>query len=599
MIPRGNAKDAVGAFASRTAAHARALEDALGDPRDRAAPLSFARIVQADEASTYPRDAYPELAAAGLQAYCVPLELGGQLDSYEGLTQFGRTLARRDVTMTFSFALNTFLGAEAVWAFGAEPQRQRLAQRILRDNAIVGVGFSERLHGADLLASEVSAEPTDGGGYLLSGEKWTIGNATRGDVMTVFARTRVEGGPRGFSLFLVDKRDLAPGSFAPVPGVKTLGMRGADVSGLKFTASPLAADALIGSLGGGLELTVRSMQISRALAPLLSLGACDTVLRAAASWLGQRQIYGASALAIPYVRAQLAESVAVLLACEALVVSTARTLHLAPAQLAVTGAIAKALVPVEIDAHLQRIAATMGARYYMREGHYDGVVQKMLRDAPAANFGHGSSMVNLNAIAVQLRGLMRRRTRVADAATLERCTRLLDFDTEMPPADLSRLSLAATANDIVDALPALIEEVRALPAAASKLDVKAALLERLTGMQGMLEEIGAVLSGPPLETQSPEQYALAKRYAAIHTALCATASWLVLRARSGCLQPYAEGAWLLLAIDALVFKRHAVDGDVPRAWREASFGLLADLTRENLRYGASPWRLPGGGTPVD
>ena len=57
----------------------------------------------------------------------------------------------------------------------------------------------------------------DGATWRLDGEKWLINNATRGQLMCVLARTDPAGGPRGFSLFLVDKRELADGSFRCLP----------------------------------------------------------------------------------------------------------------------------------------------------------------------------------------------------------------------------------------------------------------------------------------------------------------------------------------------------------------------------------------------
>ena len=62
----------------------------------------------------------------------------------------------------------------------------------------------------------VTAEPTNPG-YRLTGEKWVISNATRSDMLTLFVRTLPQGGSRGFSLLLVDKRELEPATYEPIP----------------------------------------------------------------------------------------------------------------------------------------------------------------------------------------------------------------------------------------------------------------------------------------------------------------------------------------------------------------------------------------------
>ena len=81
-----------------------------------------------------------------------------------------------------------------------------LAARIL-DGTQLAWALTERDHGSDLLASELAAAPV-AGGFQLTGEKWLINNATRGTLLCLLVRTRPEGGPRGFSLLLADKRRL-------------------------------------------------------------------------------------------------------------------------------------------------------------------------------------------------------------------------------------------------------------------------------------------------------------------------------------------------------------------------------------------------------
>src|ERR1700754_78416 len=98
------------------------------------------------------------------------------------------------------------------------------------------------------MSTEVKAVKVEGG-YRLSGEKWLIGNAVRCDALTVMARTKDEAGPRRLSLFLVEKSALDPRSFEHLPRIKTLGVRGAHVSGIRFRESFLGEDSLIGAEG--------------------------------------------------------------------------------------------------------------------------------------------------------------------------------------------------------------------------------------------------------------------------------------------------------------------------------------------------------------
>ncbi len=83
---------------------------------------------------------------------------------------------------------------------------------------------TERAHGSDLLANQTRVD-RDSSGLRLTGEKWLISNARKARAVMVFARTLAQGGPRGFSLFLLDKQTLPPERWTTLSRVPTLGLR--------------------------------------------------------------------------------------------------------------------------------------------------------------------------------------------------------------------------------------------------------------------------------------------------------------------------------------------------------------------------------------
>src|ERR1700736_6009298 len=150
------------------------LEQYLGDPADSANELSFRRSVERDEREMYPEEACALLENWGIHLYYIPQEFGGKLVSFEEIFLLMRVVARRDLTVAIAHG-GTFLGAITTWIAGTEDQKYRLAQ-IIKARAKVSLGLTERQHGGDLLANQTQAAPVEGG-YILSGEKWLIGNA--------------------------------------------------------------------------------------------------------------------------------------------------------------------------------------------------------------------------------------------------------------------------------------------------------------------------------------------------------------------------------------------------------------------------------------
>src|SRR5262245_20492720 len=181
---------------------AEELERFLDDPTDPENPFSFAQAVELDERDEYPQRACDLLDDWELHHYCIPREYGGKLDSYQELVILFRLVARRNLTIAVAY-FKSFLGAVIVWTVGAGEQKRKLAA-IMKNREQVALAYHEKAHGSDMLSNEVEAKKVSGG-YLISGEKWLVNNATRGAVLTLFARTGDRGGPRGFSLFLVEK----------------------------------------------------------------------------------------------------------------------------------------------------------------------------------------------------------------------------------------------------------------------------------------------------------------------------------------------------------------------------------------------------------
>ncbi|WP_169797876.1 acyl-CoA dehydrogenase family protein, partial [Streptomyces neyagawaensis] len=216
---------------------AQELESLLGDPDDPATPFSHARCLELDENEEFPSDICRVLEGWGLQEFYIPAEHGGRLTDYETVMQVMRVVARRDMTVAVGHG-KTYLGGVCVWISGTPEQARALAEDI-RAGVPVSLALTERAHGSDLLAGDVRGEADEAGGWRISGEKWLINNATRGSLLSVLTRTSEDGGPRGFTVLLVDKRPMTPGEhYRCVDKIHTHGIRGADISGIAFDGAP-------------------------------------------------------------------------------------------------------------------------------------------------------------------------------------------------------------------------------------------------------------------------------------------------------------------------------------------------------------------------
>ncbi|MFE0461706.1 acyl-CoA dehydrogenase family protein [Kitasatospora sp. NPDC058965] len=523
---------------------AERFDRGLGDPHDPLQTFSFARCQELDEREEFPTEICQRLDGLGLARRYVPGALGGELHSYEELAALVRLVARRDLTVAVAH-VGTFLGAASVWLAGSAEQAERLAREV-EAGSVVSLALSEREHGSDLLANRVATEAGEQW-YRINGEKWLIGNASRGQLVCVLARTEPVGGPRGFSLLLVDKRRLAPGSYRCLPAVRTVGIRGADISGIEFQGAEVPADALVGAAGTGLETVLKCLQLTRTLCGALSLGTADHALR-----LAVRN-------SAPDPNPALAGAYADLLVAEAVTLVAARAVHTLPGEMSVVSAAVKAFVPTLVEQLIADLARELGPTLLLAEPTDADSFQKLERDHHIMSIFDGNTAVNLNALINQFDALARgyHRGRVnqdglATATTLA---------TELPPAGTKALELFSRhGSSLVQSLPAALAQLtdpQLVPLAAELAEQAAAIHAEMAELRPSAREVPA------------SSYELARRYTVLFGAAACVQLWLHNRTAddSACWQ---SSSWLRAALVRLLGQLRP-GGELPAE-------LVADLT---------------------
>ncbi|MEV5724212.1 acyl-CoA dehydrogenase family protein [Streptomyces pharetrae] len=506
-------------------------------------PFGAAELAALDRADAFPADAVRALDEAGLPRYYVPAEHGGALDDFTVVMRLLRAVARIDLTVAAAHG-KTYLGAVSTWITGAEEPARRLARRIT-DGEVVSCALTERHHGSDLLSGEVTARPAADGGWLLNGEKWLINNVSRAGLVTVLARTHDAGGPRGFSLFLVDKARLGPGTHTCLPKVRTYGIRGADISGIALHDAHLPADALIGAPGQGVEIIVKALHITRTCCAAMSLGAGDHALRLAADFAaGHAGDDGTPLARRPHIRRELGEATAGLLLAEATGLVAVRSLHALTGEMSVVSAVAKAYVPAQIDALIARLLHLLGPHGLLGPGDPYGQFAKAERDHRIIGIFDGSSLVNRNALIEQFPRLARgyRKGRV-DAAGLAEATSPHTAPRPFRPAALSLLSTAGAS--VPAGLPAAVAELRERARDSrdgAGLDSLLSLATRLLDATERLHEAMAAVRFTPRAVPA-EAFDLAERYELCFAAACALHLWLRATPATGDGTP-APDTWL-------------------------------------------------------
>jgi len=529
---------------------AQRLEQALGCPHVESNLFSYRAASVRDESERYPDQPLNFLYESGLQKFYVPVSLGGRLASGEEMLALHRVIASRDLTVNTTFSTQAW--SLSAWIAGTEAQQRRIAGRIL-SGAAPCLGFTEKEHGADLLAGELRAEKVQDGSYVLTGEKWAINRATRGDIVNLVAKTGSDQGPRSLTSFWIDKRDLDVSQYYHLPKLNTLGVRGIDLSGIGFRSARVSADAVLGREGEGLDVALKSLQVTRTFCSSFSLAAGDVLLRMATSFVGGRKIYGGSALAIPLVREQLAQSYVNLLAAECGAVTAARGLHLFPQQFSTWSSVVKIQAPLLVEELASTTASVLGARYLMRDEFMHGMFQKTMRDHMIVNIFDGSRAVCLDSLRLQLRGLVTslQQTCVLNQADL---VTLFDWQAPLQPCQFDRLRLYTREQDaVMMSLPMLARVIEDLQADESLtsvevMAVQAAARRLLTATRELYQAVLDHMASRP-DSADVRMFSFAQQYCNLHSAVSSLGVWYFNRhqLRSG----LRGGAWVCALVERL------------------------------------------------
>lgn len=545
-------------------AAARSLDRALGDPLDDRRPGSFSSSVEADRHNRFPGQLVAAALDWGLAEYMVPEEAGGRLRSLEECFALSRVLSRRDLTATIALGGN-LLASLPVWLRGTDEQKRAVAG-LLRRRRYLSFALSEREHGADVAAGGVAARKVEDG-WRIDGEKWLINNAGHASAATVAARTGE--GFRGLTLFLLQRAAAAGDQWSMLPRIETHGLRGSALGGIDFFGFPAADADVVGRTGGGLEILLETLQITRVLVASFALGGLDTCLRAALEFARSRRLYGASIDQMEPVARRLVDAYADLLIGETVAHAACRAAHVAPGQLPLMSACVKHLVPRMACDDIESLAVVLGARSYLAEEHWHGIFEKMRRDVAVTPLFDGSSPVNLGAIVDQLPALAAARA----AEKVEEVDPALFSPgaPALPWVDAEGLDLATDSDAVHRGIAAALEVVRR---EGDPIPCRHRLQELLEWCHTEMRRVDAEVerhAGDADWQRSGAAYDLAARYSRLHAAGACAWKWTQWRAEAG-EDFFAGGAWLVLCL-----RRLSGDMGGERAFDDVDRGALSRL----------------------
>ena len=288
---------------------------------------------------------------------------------------------------------HTSLCVAPIYEHGTEEQKMKYLPKLCSGEWLGAFGLTEPNAGTDASAQQTTAV-LDGEEWVLNGNKIFITNAGYAHVYIIFAMTDKSLGTKGISAFIVEK-DTPGFSFGKKE--KKLGIRGSATCELIFENCRIPKSNLLGKLGGGFGVAMKTLDGGRIGIAAQALGIAQGAMDETVKYTKERKQFGKSISAFQNTQFQMADLETKVQAARLLVRSAAFKKD--------------AKVPYSADAAMAKLFAaetamevtTKAVQFHGGYGYTrEYPVERMMRDAKITEIYEGTSEVQRMVIAGKL-----------------------------------------------------------------------------------------------------------------------------------------------------------------------------------------------------
>ncbi|MSO86000.1 MAG: acyl-CoA dehydrogenase [Acidimicrobiia bacterium] len=341
----------------------------------------------------FPTEVVRAMGDLGLFGIPFPEQYGGGGGDLTTLCIAIEELARVDHSMAITLEAGVGLGANPIYRFGSEAQKQQWLPDLCAGASLGGFGLTEPDAGSDAGGTRTTAvldEQT--AEWVLNGEKAFITNS--GTDLTAFVTVTARTGPGEISSIIVPSG--TPG-FEVQPAYRKMGWHASDTHGLSFVDARVPEGNLLGVRGRGFAQFLQILDEGRIAISALAVGCIQACLDHCLRYAQERHAFGQPIGANQGVAFPIAD-LAVMAESARLVTYHAAWLHDTGRPVKQAAAIAK-LHTTESAVTATRIATQIfGGAGFIDETP----VARFYRDAKILEIGEGTSEIQRLVISREL-----------------------------------------------------------------------------------------------------------------------------------------------------------------------------------------------------
>lgn len=240
-----------------------------------------------DESGDFPREIINKAWEAGLMNIAIPEKFGGMGLGVLGDVIINEEMGAGCLGMTTSIAVNT-LATYPIILGGTDAQINEFVVPFLSSPKLAAFCLTEPGSGSDAGSLSTTAKE-DGDFYVVNGSKMWITNAGHADLFTVFCTANKELKTKGIMCLAIP---------ANTPGItlgkheNKLGQRASDTRAITFENVRVPKKNLIGKVGEGFKIAMRTLDRTRPPIAAGAVGAARAAMTYAKNYAKERKQFG-------------------------------------------------------------------------------------------------------------------------------------------------------------------------------------------------------------------------------------------------------------------------------------------------------------------
>ncbi len=346
-----------------------------------------------DEQERFPIETVEKMGKIGLMGIPIPKQYGGAGGTNMMYGMAVEELSRVCGTTGVVLSAHTSLCAAPILENGTEEQKMKYLPKLASGEWVGAFGLTEPNAGTDAAGQQTTAV-LDGEEWVLNGSKIFITNGGYAHVYIIIAMTDKSLGTKGISAFIVEKG--TPGFSIGKKEMK-MGIRGSATTELIFENCRIPKDNLLGKIGGGFAIAMKTLDGGRIGIAAQALGIAQGAMDETIKYTKERKQFGRSISQFQNTQFQMADLETKVQAARLLV----RSAHYKKDN----------GIPYSVDAAMAKLfcaetameVTTKAVQFHGGYGYTrEYPVERMMRDAKITEIYEGTSEVQRMVIAGKL-----------------------------------------------------------------------------------------------------------------------------------------------------------------------------------------------------